>query len=40
MELLLTSVVASYVTQESRMNNPHGESTVICRVNVQEIGIK
>jgi hypothetical protein len=40
MELLLTSVVSSYVMQESGMNNPHGERTVICGVNVQEIGIK
>jgi len=40
MELLLTSVIASYVTRESGMNNPRGESTVICRVSVQEIGIK
>jgi len=40
MELLLTSVVSSYVMQESGMNNPYGESTVICGVNVKEIGIK
>jgi len=40
MELLLTSAVSSYVMQESWMNNPHGESTVICGDNVQEIGIK
>jgi hypothetical protein len=26
--------------QERGMNNPHGESTVICGGNVQEIGIK
>jgi hypothetical protein len=40
MELLLTSAVSSYVMQERGMNNPHGESTVICGGNVQEIGIK
>jgi hypothetical protein len=36
MELLLTSVISSNVMQESGMNNPHSESTVIFGLNVQE----
>lgn len=36
MELLLTSLIPSYVMQESWMNNPHGENTLIFGVNMQE----
>lgn len=35
-ELLLTSLISSYVMQESWMNNPHGENTLIFGVNMQE----